>query len=661
MKNQALRSVCIAALLVLSSFLVTPARAQVQTARYVSMTSNTHAFYEYLPQGYSSTGSQTYPLMIFIHGIGELGQGTTSSLPTVLRNGPPRLINIGTFPTSFTVNGQTHKFIVISPQFVAWPNYAQINSIITYCIANYKVDASRVYVTGLSMGGGATWDAGSSATTVNRIAALVPVSGAMTGSTARGRIIANNNLPVWALHNLNDPTVSSNNTVGWINYINTAPAPNPNAKKTIFNASGHDAWSQAYNPAYREDGKNVYEWMLSYTTSRGSNPAVNTPPVVNAGPDQTITAPASYVWLAGSATDNGSVRSTSWSLVSGPATSNFSSKTILGPIFNNLAAGTYTLRLTAVDDAGLTSSDDVVITVRASGTVVTPPVATTTKYIRVALYGGADAYSNTQWNNWNLGTGLHYDIQSSTFRYTDGSTSSIAAKLSQSNDIGDNGATYAGGMAPQEVLRHTSWSTVERTLTFTGLRPSTRYDFESYASRLTNANNTTVFKNGTLQKGVPTFKNYTVKAAFGGLMSDASGTLVITISRQNTYNYINGFMLTEGSTVTTASVSRTADQATASTGTTAATEGYVVDGTPVAASPAAIQDRTAITLDNQLTGTFNVAITDMEGNVVKQLSLGKSKAGLSQSYVSLGGLKTGNYIVIATQGEYTEAIIITKL
>ena len=51
------------------------ANAQVQTARAgVRITSNLGGFYEYLPQGYSS-GSSSYPLLVFLHGVGELGNG----------------------------------------------------------------------------------------------------------------------------------------------------------------------------------------------------------------------------------------------------------------------------------------------------------------------------------------------------------------------------------------------------------------------------------------------------------------------------------------------------------------------------------------------------------------------------------------------------------
>src|SRR4051812_12034831 len=89
---------CAMVCLLLSSSCVT---AQSFNPKYVSMGSNTNAFYEYLPQSYDAE-SQTYPLMIFLHGVGELGDGSPSSLTTVLRNGPPKLMNEKTFPATFT-------------------------------------------------------------------------------------------------------------------------------------------------------------------------------------------------------------------------------------------------------------------------------------------------------------------------------------------------------------------------------------------------------------------------------------------------------------------------------------------------------------------------------------------------------------------------------
>ncbi len=341
-------------------------KAQTLTPRYVSMIPNSNAFYEYLPQAYASE-SQNYPLLVFIHGVGELGDGSSSSLPTVLRNGPPKLINEGTFPATFTVNGQVFKFIVICPQFIGWPAATDIQGVIDYAVRNYRVNNNRIYLTGLSMGGGGVWDYASfSAAYANRLAAILPVCGASGSTPSKAQIIASANLPVWATHNEIDPTVSPNNTIGWIDAINSSsPRPSVLAKKTMFAANGHDAWTATYNINFKENNLNVYEWMLQY--QRGSSQPVNQLPVVNAGSDVTITLPANSVSLAGSATDpDGNITGYSWSRISGPSQFSISNSTATNPAISNLAAGTYTFRLTATDNGGASNYDDVNVIVNAA-------------------------------------------------------------------------------------------------------------------------------------------------------------------------------------------------------------------------------------------------------------------------------------------------------
>ncbi|HEX4852130.1 MAG TPA: hypothetical protein VFV08_15045, partial [Puia sp.] len=130
--------------------------AQVQTPRSVVINSNCHGYYEYLPAGYNS-GIAQYPLLIFIHGLSQLGDGSTQ-LNRVLWAGPPLLISQGQFPSSFTVGGLQFKFIIISPQFIQFPGPDDVDSVVNYAFAHYRVDTRRVYLTGMSMGGGATWE-----------------------------------------------------------------------------------------------------------------------------------------------------------------------------------------------------------------------------------------------------------------------------------------------------------------------------------------------------------------------------------------------------------------------------------------------------------------------------------------------------------------------
>jgi predicted peptidase len=236
----------------------------VQTAVSLNVDNNIGGFYKALPARYDSTDKK-YPLLIFIHGIGELGNGTTD-LSKVLANAVPKLLSQKKFPPQFSVGGQNYSFIVISPQFKAWPQPSDINDMVNWAVKNLRIDSSRIYVAGLSMGGGSTWDYGIAY--ANRIAAMVPICGASWPSKDQCGNIAKANLPVWAFHNQDDGTVGVDATVTTVNNINSFNPPTP-AKKTIWPSGGHDAWSKASSPDTKEcEGKNMYEWMLQYSRSQ---------------------------------------------------------------------------------------------------------------------------------------------------------------------------------------------------------------------------------------------------------------------------------------------------------------------------------------------------------------------------------------------------------
>jgi len=106
----------------------------------------------------------------------------------------------------------------------------------------------------------------------------------------------------------------------------------------------------------------------------------NQAPTVNAGPNQTITLPASAT-LTGTVTDDGlpappGTVTQSWTRVSGPGTVTFISPTATTTMATFSAAGTYVLRLTASDSA-LSATDDVTVTVNAANPPPTAPGAPT--------------------------------------------------------------------------------------------------------------------------------------------------------------------------------------------------------------------------------------------------------------------------------------------
>jgi hypothetical protein len=100
------------------------------------------------------------------------------------------------------------------------------------------------------------------------------------------------------------------------------------------------------------------------------NPASqNQPPMVNAGPDQTVILPNAAT-LSGTAGDDGlpnppGTLVTTWSQFSGPGTVTFGDASSLSTTASFSPSGTYVLRLTA-DDSALQSSDDLTVTVNSS-------------------------------------------------------------------------------------------------------------------------------------------------------------------------------------------------------------------------------------------------------------------------------------------------------
>ena len=197
--------------------------------------------------------------MIFLHGLGETGNGKTD-LYKVAANAVPKLIQDQQFPANFIVKDKYFQFIVLSPQFKAWPQSGDVNAVLNYAIQKYRVDTARVYVCGISMGGGATWDYKKKKK--KRLAAIVPISGASWPTTEKAVKIARTGVCVWAFHNQGDSTVPSWYSINYVSYINSSNPRIP-ARLTIFPVNAHDAWTTATDPAYKENGKNIYEWMLS--------------------------------------------------------------------------------------------------------------------------------------------------------------------------------------------------------------------------------------------------------------------------------------------------------------------------------------------------------------------------------------------------------------
>ncbi|HEY0272314.1 MAG TPA: PHB depolymerase family esterase, partial [Chitinophaga sp.] len=236
-----------------------------QTSIRVNISSGSTGAWLHLPDDYSTT-STNYPLLIFLHGLGEAG----TDLNLVLAHGVPRMIANGA-KMQYTVNGKLFKFIVVSPQIPSgWSNEQDIQNLINDVKSRYRIDANRIYLTGLSAGGAGTWNfAASGAKYASNLAALVPVSAAgIDDSKLPGLCtLAGCNVPVWAIGgnlgaDLTFLTFLQNYTAD-INACN----PATKAITTVYQGTGHDdgTWDRAYDTAHKYQNPNIYEWMLQYS------------------------------------------------------------------------------------------------------------------------------------------------------------------------------------------------------------------------------------------------------------------------------------------------------------------------------------------------------------------------------------------------------------
>jgi poly(3-hydroxybutyrate) depolymerase len=261
-------------------------------------------YLEYLPAGHATSGRR-YPLLVYLHGAGDKGNGT-SEIWRVARMGPALEIQNG-HRMNFMVNGQEETFIVVSPQLST--SLVDFNSLLTPFINEMFtkhasiIDRSRVYLTGISMGGAGAWIG--AVNNSSWYAAIAPVCGAAWPSSAQACQIGAGNVPVLAHHGNADNIISMVHSQEWLRLINgCATAPNPAAQLRVYTGLPHDisvpayATNNAYNPV------NLYQWLLQFrkpplVTWNGSawspNPPAATDNVVISGNYPGTTTSGSFV------------------------------------------------------------------------------------------------------------------------------------------------------------------------------------------------------------------------------------------------------------------------------------------------------------------------------------------------------------------------------
>lgn len=434
------------------------------------MTTGGYGYLEKLPFDYATNLTKKYPLLIFLHGLGETGNGSPADLARVKAHGPPQLIENGS-TMCFNVNGVQECFIVISPQLPSgyggwWTTVlAEIFNYVLNGPQNYRIDRNRVYLTGLSLGGQGVYTGVGDPAIPDIFAAGAPVAGFGNVFACN---IASRNIPMWGFHGTSDGTISYSD--GFANFDAMRwchPAPVAELKWTSYPGVGHNAWDNAYTTDHSvQSPLNLYEWLL--TKSKTST--TNILPIANAGADQMISLASATINLLGSGSDSdGTITGYNWTKVSGPAVTLTNSSTPVLTI-SGFSAGVYTFRLTVTDSLGATASDDVTVTVSSSANLALGRPTVTSSNENTSLTGSkaVDGNTTTRWSSqFSDGQWMYVDLGSSMSISRVKITWETAVALNYKIQISDDANTWT------DIKTITGNSTLTNDLT--GLMGSGRY------------------------------------------------------------------------------------------------------------------------------------------------------------------------------------------
>lgn len=200
--------------------------------------------------------AQKYPLVVFLHGAGERGDDNKIQL----------VHGMGDFASP--ANREKYPCFVIAPQCPKNERWVEVDwgaakhdmpeksaspmrlthELMATLEKEFSIDPTRIYITGLSMGGYGTWDA--IQRHPDRFAAAIPICGGGDPKYAEKIKL----IPLWAFHGAKDTAVKPERSRDMIAAIKQAGgAP----KYTEYPDAGHDSWTATYkNPE-------VFAWLFA--------------------------------------------------------------------------------------------------------------------------------------------------------------------------------------------------------------------------------------------------------------------------------------------------------------------------------------------------------------------------------------------------------------
>lgn len=215
----------------------------------------------HLPENYDP--AVRYPVVLFMHGAGERGTDLEKHL------------KVGIIEAFRRTESPLHDCIVVAPQCPEgkqWVNVAkwtdclystediaesqELAAVVDLVLSlkeTYSTDTNRYYVTGLSMGGYATWDL------LVRHPEIFAAAMPLCGGADKEKADVIKDIPVWAFHGLQDPTVPYTGTK-----LTCARMKQLGGKDVTFTEypdHQHNIWSDVYA---RED---IWTWLLKHDLS----------------------------------------------------------------------------------------------------------------------------------------------------------------------------------------------------------------------------------------------------------------------------------------------------------------------------------------------------------------------------------------------------------
>ncbi len=271
---------------------------QLLRQRYLSETTGkVRDYYVFLPQGYASNPDKQWPVLLFLHGAGERGNGL-SDLEKVLVHGPLM---------EAWIQGRDLPMIMVVPQ-APYPNDArntqavaagfvekrdpgakppsrveapfdakpipedwgplrdrstsgvlnvwlsmekELEFMLRMTATDFRIDRKRIYLSGLSMGGFGSFAI--AAKHPQMFAAIAPICGG--GDPATLDALAKAQRPMWVFHGGRDRVVAPSESLRMVNAL--IEKGHRDVRFTIHEELGHNVWTRIFA------GEDFYSWLLA--------------------------------------------------------------------------------------------------------------------------------------------------------------------------------------------------------------------------------------------------------------------------------------------------------------------------------------------------------------------------------------------------------------